>query len=155
MSSMKVNAVLPVLLVAAVGLASVGPSDSARMEAASEPTRALTAPGTNGRIAFTRYTDATRSRGAIFTIAADGSGERRVTHPPAGVVDFQPDWSPDGSRIVFERRYQDKPYEVFSVKPDGSGLRHVDPGCPPVSRRRRSVRRRRRPGLPMVSGSRS
>ena len=89
-----------------------------------------TPPGANGRIAFTRYTDATRSEGSIYTILPNGTGERRVTRPPARVVDFQPDWSPDGTRIVFQRQFADKPYETWSVKPDGTDLRQTDPGCP-------------------------
>ncbi len=89
-----------------------------------------TAPGKNGLIAFTRYTDASRSAGSIFTIAPNGGGERRVTRALARVVDYQPDWSPDGSRIVFERWFPDKPSETWSVKPDGTDLRQVDPGCP-------------------------
>jgi TolB protein len=89
-----------------------------------------TPPGKNGLIAFTRYADANRSSGSIYVINANGKGERRVTRAPAGARDTQPDWSPDGSRIVFERQYEDKPYEVFSVRPDGSGLTQIDPGCP-------------------------
>lgn len=90
-----------------------------------------TAPGKNGLIAFTRYTDANRTSGSIYVINANGSGERRVTRAPAGVRDAHADWSPDGSLILFERQYEDKPYEVFSVKPDGSDLQRIDPGCPP------------------------
>ena len=97
-------------------------------------TALATPPGKNGRIAFTRYADGAPggepSRGAIFTIGANGKGERRVTRPPAGASDVQPDWSRDGSRIVFERQFADKPYEVWSVRPDGSDLRQIDPGCP-------------------------
>ena len=89
-----------------------------------------TPPGSNGQIAFTRYTDATRSSGSIYSIAPDGTGERRVTRPPLGVVDFQPDWSRDGSRIVFQREFRDKPYETWTVRSDGSHPRRVDPGCP-------------------------
>lgn len=91
-------------------------------------TAGATAPGRNGLIAFTRYQGTT---GAIYTLQADGSGTRQVTRPPAGVTDFQPDWSPDGSRIVFERQYPSGPYAVFSVRPDGSGVQQLDPGCPP------------------------
>lgn len=90
-----------------------------------------TAPDVNGRIAFTRYTDSSRTSGSIYTISLDGTGERRVTRPPRGVVDFQPDWSPDGSRIVFERQSPGKPNETWTVRADGSDLRRVDPGCPP------------------------
>jgi TolB protein len=89
-----------------------------------------TPPGKNGRIAFTRYEDASRTSGSLFTIAAAGGRERRLSSPPSGVVDFQPDWSPDGSRIVFQREFQDKPFETWTVGSNGKGLRQVDPGCP-------------------------
>jgi Tol biopolymer transport system component len=94
-----------------------------------------TPPEKNGRIAFARYAlgspGGDPSGGAIFTIGTNGHGERQLTHPPAGASDTQPDWSPDGSRIVFERQFDDKPYEMWSVKPDGSDPRQIDPGCPP------------------------
>ena len=51
-----------------------------------------TPPGSNGPIAFTRYTDSSRTSGAIFAVQPDGKRERRVTRPPRGSVDFQPDW---------------------------------------------------------------
>jgi TolB protein len=112
------------LLALALAVAVLAGSTSAREATIT------TAPGKNGLIAFTRYADSSRSSGSIFTIAPNGGGERRVTRAPARVVDFQPDWSPDGSRIVFERQFPDKPYETWSVKPDGTDLRQVDPGCP-------------------------
>ncbi len=94
-----------------------------------------TPPGTNGLIAFTRYATAgsggDASNGSIFTIGVNGKGERRVTRPPAGASDVAPDWSADKSRIVFSREFEDKPYEIWSVRPDGSDLRRIDPGCPP------------------------
>jgi Tol biopolymer transport system component len=94
-----------------------------------------TPPGQNGQIAFTRHAHGVRggdpSRGSIFTIGADGKGERRVTRAPVGASDVHPDWSPDGSRIVFVREFDDKPFEIWSVRPDGSDLRQIDPGCPP------------------------
>lgn len=68
---------------------------------------AFTPPEKNGRIAFARYAEGQPggepSGGAIFTIGTNGREERRVTRPPAGACDTQPDCSPDGSRIVFER----------------------------------------------------
>ena len=94
-----------------------------------------TPPGENGQIAFTRYASGVKGgegkRGSIYTIGVNGKGERRVTRPPVGASDVAPDWSPDGSRIVFERQFEDKPYEIWSVRPDGSDLRKIDPGCPP------------------------
>jgi TolB protein len=89
-----------------------------------------TPPGSNGRIAFTRYTDVSRSSGSIYSIYPDGAGERRVTRPPRGVVDFQPDWSRDGSRIVFQREFPDKPYETWIVNADGSNPHPVSIACP-------------------------
>jgi TolB protein len=115
----------------ALGLLCLGVAVAAALVA----TAAATPPGKNGQIAFTRYAHGVRggdpSRGSIFTIGVDGKGERRVTRAPVGASDVQPDWSPDGSRIVFERQFDDKPFEIWSVKPDGSDLRQIDPGCPP------------------------
>jgi Tol biopolymer transport system component len=65
-----------------------------------------TVPGRNGQIAFRRFFDDEHRRGAIFVINADGTGERQVTHPPAGYVDAQfgpPAFSPDGAKLVFTR----------------------------------------------------
>ena len=41
------------------------------------------------------------SRLALFTASSTGGDEQRLT---SGVYDYQPDWSPDGSRVVFVRR---------------------------------------------------
>ena len=71
-----------------------------------------TPPGKDGRIAFLRAGTPDGENGSIFTLGANGKLETRVTRPPVGASDFQPDWSPDGSRIAFERGYSDKPFEV-------------------------------------------
>jgi hypothetical protein len=88
-----------------------------------------TPPGKNGRIAFTRYTNTSRSEGAILTIGADGRAERRVTRPPSGAVDQYPDWSRDGSRIVFERCARAIACRVGTVGADGRDLRFVTRAC--------------------------
>jgi TolB protein len=65
-----------------------------------------TAPGKNGQIAFRRFFDQAHSKGAIFVINPDGTGERQVTHPPTGYLDAQygpPSFSPDGTKLVFTR----------------------------------------------------
>jgi Tol biopolymer transport system component len=87
----------------------------------------------NGSIVFRRYLDADQTTGAVFTITADGQGERQITTPPAGTVDDQPEWSPDGSLIAFTRCAQGAPCHVFTVAPDGTGLTLVCPAgttCP-------------------------
>ena len=85
--------------------------------------------GDNGRIAFRRYLDSAHTWGAIFTIAADGTGEQQVTHPPKGTVDDQPDWAPDGSQIVFERCPKSGSCRLYIVAADGSRLSAVSPPC--------------------------
>lgn len=89
-----------------------------------------TAPGRNGLIAFTRYVDADRTTGSIYVIQTDGKGERRVTKAPAGARDAQADWSRDGSQIVFERQWEHRAWEMYRVRPDGSHLTEIEPGCP-------------------------
>ena len=86
-----------------------------------------TTPGENGKIAFRRYLDEDHSTGVVFVANADGTEARQVTQTARGVVDDQPDWSPDGSLLVFSRCGQDKPCAIFTVKADGTGLKHVSP----------------------------
>lgn len=88
------------------------------------PVAEATTPGTNGRVAFRRFLDEDQTTGAVFTIRPDGSGERQVTFPPSGFVDRNPDVSPDGRRIAFEREGEHYD-EVFRVDADGSHLRQL------------------------------
>jgi Tol biopolymer transport system component len=69
-------------------------------------------PGTNGRIAFS--TDFGR-RPQIFTALPDGSDLRQLTHVPKGHAASSPDWSPDGTKIVFTIDN-----EIWVMNPDGS-----------------------------------
>jgi Tol biopolymer transport system component len=96
------------------------------------PARA-TYPGENGRIAFRRYFDADKQHGAVFTINPDGTGEVQVTHTKPGYVDQNPDVSPDGTRIAFQRSGPLSD-EIWVVDADGSGLRRLTGskvGCQP------------------------
>jgi TolB protein len=61
------------------------------------PARA-TFPGNNGRIAFS--TDWT-SPSQIYTIRADGSGLRQLTHVRDGKGATSPSWNPDGTELAF------------------------------------------------------
>jgi hypothetical protein len=78
----------------------------------SEPAGA-TFPARNGRIAFRRFLNDEQSWGAVFTINADGTDEQQITFPPQGFVDRNPDVSPDGRRIAFEREAVDCGPECF------------------------------------------
>ena len=59
----------------------------------------------------------------LFTIQADGTGERRVAQ---NVFDFEDArWSPDGSLIAFVKSLPHYVSDVFTVRPDGTGLQRV------------------------------
>jgi Tol biopolymer transport system component len=91
-----------------------------------------TAPAKNGRIAFQRYRLADNPLWAeIFVANADGTGARKITHTPRGAQDSDPDWAPDGSRIVFQRcGPREGECFVWSLNVNGSGERRLSPRCP-------------------------
>jgi Tol biopolymer transport system component len=61
----------------------------------------------------------------------DGSDVRKLTRPPNGTEDANPDWSPDSTRIVFQRQPPQGAFSIWSLTPDGAGLRRLSPPCPP------------------------
>lgn len=84
-----------------------------------------TAPGANGRIAFSQGDLLPEGdvsiHSDIFTILPNGSGLRQLTHVPEGQTAGSPDWSPDGSSIAFERTGADGGFEIWTMNADGSG----------------------------------
>ena len=88
-----------------------------------------TPPARNGRIAFQRYLFQDHPLQAdIFAAEADGSSQRRVTRAPRGLIDGEPDSSPDGRAIVFQRCVTvDGPCTIWSVNADGTGARRLTP----------------------------
>jgi TolB protein len=90
-------------------------------------------PAKHSQIAFRRFFDKQNSTGAIFVINPDGSGSHQVTHPAPGGLDDQPDWAPDGSRILFTRQpagdNPDTQRAFWTVKPDGSDPQLLSPPC--------------------------
>ena len=85
--------------------------------------------GRNGRIAFRRYLNDAQTRGAIFTITRHGAAVRQVTHPLRGVVTDEPDWSPNGRWIVYQKENSNGS-RLFKIHPNGSDRTFLSSGCP-------------------------
>jgi Tol biopolymer transport system component len=80
-----------------------------------------TVPGKNGRIVFAatagRFTQ-------LFTVEPDGTGLKQVTH--FGDSDaLNVNWSPDGTRLVFERDFPAGHAGIYVMNADGGGLRSL------------------------------
>jgi Tol biopolymer transport system component len=88
-----------------------GATSKRQPESAPTGTRAL-----SGRIAFA---DDVRD---VYVINADGTGLTKLTSHPGN--DFDPAWSPDGTRIAF-RSERDGNNEIYVMNADGSGARNV------------------------------
>jgi WD40-like Beta Propeller Repeat len=80
-------------------------------------------PGLNGRIAFDRGGD-------IRVMNADGSHVVDVSNnsSQSGRSDAQPRWSPDGSRIVFQRFTLDGHSQIFTINADGTSVTSISGG---------------------------
>jgi Tol biopolymer transport system component len=79
---------------------------------------------TGADVAFTRGL-ATGDPGDIYLLHLRTGQVTRVTHSPA--YDHQVAWAPGGARLVFERDYAHSA-SIFTVRPDGSGLRRLTSG---------------------------
>jgi TolB protein len=55
----------------------------------------------------------------LWVVGIDGHGARQITRGSG--VDGGPDWSQDGTRIVFQSDAPSGGFDLFLVKPDGSG----------------------------------
>jgi Tol biopolymer transport system component len=123
--------VVPAALAVAVAAAGCGGGD--RVVTTAPKARASAAAAVPsvpaGRFAFRRFLDDAQTRGAVFTVNTDGTGERQITHPPAGTVDDQPDFSPDGSQIAFERCSDAKGCVAMVVGGAGGKPRQVKMRC--------------------------
>lgn len=60
---------------------------------------------------------------AICFVRPDGTGAHPLPLPaPGEPTQVHPDWSPDGSRLAFERWMADGTVEIWAARPDGSDL---------------------------------
>jgi Tol biopolymer transport system component len=85
-----------------------------------------THPGTNasGSIAFMRPGEI--GEYDVWAVRPNGRGLRRLSTAPVQRSDYNPDWSPDGSRVLFERRVLDGTGDdLYTVRPDGTGLHQL------------------------------
>ncbi|TMK47277.1 MAG: hypothetical protein E6G55_03780 [Actinobacteria bacterium] len=59
----------------------------------------------------------------IYTADADGGNVTRLTADPAS--EYQPQWSPDGSRIAFVQAFNGTATAIYVMETDGTGVRQV------------------------------
>jgi Tol biopolymer transport system component len=81
-----------------------------------------TQPGANGDIAFNTGVDGFDPAfgSDVFRVHPDGTGLVQLTHVREGAHAIRPDWSPDGTRIVFADDESGQ-YRIHVMNADGSG----------------------------------
>jgi Tol biopolymer transport system component len=95
---------------------------------------AMTADGTHVRLLVKNAADAVVSKDgrqiafvrerAIWVMARDGTGQRRLTGP-GSATDDGPAWSSDGTAVYFSRGGANGASSIFSIHEDGTGLHRL------------------------------
>lgn len=93
--------VVPIVLFTFIAQAAPAPAEAAVL-------------GLNGPIAFESDRD---GNSEIYVMNADGTNQTNLTHNPA--PDFEPVFSPDGTRIAFSS-YRDGNPEIYVMRADGT-----------------------------------
>jgi Tol biopolymer transport system component len=98
---------------------------------ASTGIRTSADPGSRGgpRIVWSRFIDTDFSAARIVIGDPNGHGVRELTHSSDGVIDIDPQLSPNGSRVAFERDLPDGSAQIVVVGSDGRGEHALDLGC--------------------------
>jgi Tol biopolymer transport system component len=91
--------------------------------ATTRPTQPATGP--KGRIAWQGFLDPNQITAAIFSANVDGSDVRQLTQPSYKEQDGFPEWSPDGSKILFAHIDINGTSDVWVMNADGSGLKQL------------------------------
>jgi TolB protein len=65
----------------------------------------------------------------VYVVDANGTSLRRLTTSPGD--DFDPSWSPDGTRIAFRRERSGEP-EIWIMNADGTQQRRLTDGLSPA-----------------------
>src|SRR5918995_1831224 len=87
----------------------------------------------NGRIVFQRV-DPELRKVRLYTVRPNGTDLRALTRPGRNEdIDSQPDWSPDGTKILFRRftnpGRRTERTDLYVIDRNGRGLRNLTPGC--------------------------
>jgi Tol biopolymer transport system component len=108
---------LALLLVPGVALADKGGQGKGKPPKGEEPP-----PPPNPAIA---YVSKTKAGHALMLMNTDGSNKQVVLAAQEGVEYRAPNWSPDGTQLVFARHSDTDGSGIHVVNLDGSGLRQV------------------------------
>jgi dipeptidyl aminopeptidase/acylaminoacyl peptidase len=74
----------------------------------------------DGRTLALMWNDLQSKQKRIARVAVDGTGYRELSSGAAGVIGNELTWSPDGRRILFNKRRDDKPmWQIVWVSADG------------------------------------
>jgi TolB protein len=97
--------------------------------AISVPAARATYAGKRGPIVFQRLLNPRdESTTQLFALSPTTGRVRQLTHLPGGA--FDPDFSPNGRQIAFDRRFPSGPDAAYTIRSDGSNPTRIPLACP-------------------------